>query len=91
MGADSERTFPHERRIMLKKKNKLQRTLTTVDGEIIVVFQTLIACESSNARFALALTRLAVASLRRQRTHHVALAVTTASVNISISILRVKK
>lgn len=35
-------------------------TLTPVDGEIIMLFQTLTTRETSNARLALALTRLAV-------------------------------
>jgi hypothetical protein len=53
-----------------------------------MVFQALIARQSTDARLAVALTRLNVASRGRQRTHQVALAISATGLDISISILK---
>jgi hypothetical protein len=47
-------------------KNRKCFTLTAVNGEIVMVFQALIAGECADARLAVALTRLDVASRGRQ-------------------------
>ncbi len=52
-----------------------------------MVFQALIAGECADARLAVALTRLDVASRGRQWAHQVALAVPAAGLDVSISIL----
>ncbi len=70
-----------------RKGKKLFGTLTAINGEVVMVFQALIAGESADARLAVALTRLDVASRGRQRAHQVALAVPAAGLDVSITIL----
>ncbi len=52
-----------------------------------MIFQALIARQSSDARPALALTRLAVATLGRHGADQVALAVAAARFDVAVSIL----
>lgn len=71
-----------------KELNKLSLyTSTSASGEIVMIFQALIARQSSDARPALALARLAVATLRRHGADQVTLAVAATRFDVAVSIL----
>lgn len=66
-------------------------TLTAVNREIVMMFQALIARQTTYTRFALTLSSLAVASQRRYGTNLVALTVPTAGFNVAITVLKNKR